>query len=300
MNLLLVLVIVILVATGMGTALLGSIKVTLARNLRIDEARIGGLLAAFGLTLIPAMFAVGFVSDLVGRQPVTIGGSILFAVSLAVLAQATGYRMVLAATVLLSAAWSWSASTNPSLNATLPQAGPQQGTSVQTFGSAAFDDGTPQLAAWLKSHGDADATWQLVVSSSQNASTLIAEYKVSVLALGGFSGTDNTISVAGFADLVSSGAARYVLVGQGGGGGSVGALGDALFGARADGRLGDTRQQSVGAGGFGGAAASGPNPVMSAVQSACTLVSDSSLPTRYQSVLYDCADAADAIRAAGN
>jgi fucose permease len=105
MNLLLVLVIVILVATGMGTALLGSIKVTLARNLRIDEARIGGLLAAFGLTLIPAMFAVGFVSDLVGRQPVTIGGSILFAVSLAVLAQATGYRMVLAATVLLSAAW---------------------------------------------------------------------------------------------------------------------------------------------------------------------------------------------------
>jgi fucose permease len=105
MNLLLVLVVVILVATGMGTALLGSIKVTLARNLRIDEARIGGLLAAFGFTLIPAMFAVGFVSDLVGRQPVTIGGSILFAVSLAVLAQATGYRMVLAATVLLSAAW---------------------------------------------------------------------------------------------------------------------------------------------------------------------------------------------------
>jgi fucose permease len=51
------------------------------------------------------MFAVGFVSDLVGRQPVTIGGSILFAVSLAVLAQATGYRMVLVATVLLSAAW---------------------------------------------------------------------------------------------------------------------------------------------------------------------------------------------------
>jgi len=105
MNLLLVLVIVILVATGMGTALLGSIKVTLARNLRIDEARIGGLLAAFGFTLIPAMLAVGFVSDLVGRQPVTICGSVLFAVSLAVLALATGYRMVLAATVLLSAAW---------------------------------------------------------------------------------------------------------------------------------------------------------------------------------------------------
>ena len=105
MDALLVLVIVILVATGMGTALLGSIKVTLARNLRIDEARIGGLLAAFGFTLIPAMFAVGFLSDLVGKQPVTIGGSILFAISLAVLALARGYWMVLVSTVLLSAAW---------------------------------------------------------------------------------------------------------------------------------------------------------------------------------------------------
>ena len=50
MSLLLPLVIAILVATGMGTALLGSIKVTLARKLQIDEARIGGLLAAFGFT----------------------------------------------------------------------------------------------------------------------------------------------------------------------------------------------------------------------------------------------------------
>ncbi|MCY3023506.1 MAG: MFS transporter, partial [Planctomycetota bacterium] len=105
MSLLLLLVIAILVATGMGTALLGSIKVTLARQLQIDEARIGGLLAAFGFTLIPAMFAAGFVSDLVGRQPVVIGGSILFAVSLALLAHATAYWMVLVATLLLSAAW---------------------------------------------------------------------------------------------------------------------------------------------------------------------------------------------------
>ena len=131
-----------------------------------------------------------------------------------------------------------------------------------------------ELAAWLESHSDADATWQLVVSSSQDASTLIAEYRVSVMALGGFMGTDDAITVARFADLVSTGAVRYVLVGGG--------FGNAF--GRAFGRA------------FG---TSGPNAVMSAVQNACTLVSDSSLPSRYQSVLYDCAGAADAIHSAG-
>ncbi len=105
MTLLLVLVIAILVGTGMGTALLGSIKVTLARKLRIDEARIGGLVATFGFTLIPAMLAVGFLSDALGRQPVTIGGALLFAASLVLFAQASAYWMVLAAVLLLSAGW---------------------------------------------------------------------------------------------------------------------------------------------------------------------------------------------------
>jgi len=62
MSLLLLLVVVILLATGMGTALLGSIKVTLARQLQIDEARIGGLVATFGFTLMaPAPRATKFL-----------------------------------------------------------------------------------------------------------------------------------------------------------------------------------------------------------------------------------------------
>jgi len=105
MSLLLLLVVVILVATGMGTALLGSIKVTLARKLQIDEARIGGLIATFGFTLIPVILAAGFVSDLAGKQPVTLGGAILFTASLVLFAQATAYWMVLGAVLLLSAGW---------------------------------------------------------------------------------------------------------------------------------------------------------------------------------------------------
>jgi hypothetical protein len=38
---------------------------------------------------------------------------------------------------------------------------------------------------------------------------------------------------------------------------------------------------------------------MSAVQNACTAVTDTSLPAQYQGVLYDCAGAAGALRTAG-
>jgi 4-amino-4-deoxy-L-arabinose transferase-like glycosyltransferase len=202
---------------------------------------------------------------------------------------AGGVALSIAGLLLLPAAWSISASANASLNATLPQAGPQQGASGQTFGSLAFNDGTADLAAWLKSNTDPDMTWQLVVPSSQNGSRLIAEYGLSVMSLGGFLGSDNTISVADFAGLVSSGDVRYVLTSQGGfgGGGGPGRF------AGAGGVGGGT--QAPGAAGVAGAATSGPNAVVSAVQSACTAVTDPGLPAAYQGSLYDCAGAAGAI-----
>lgn len=286
-------------------ALVGVGAVAVANAVRRDRRWLTVAIGLVGLTVWAQLAIAGRTPDFYGWvRPLTVATALAGVAAMVLLAArrlpvASGVMLSVAGLLLLPAAWSWSASTNPSLNATLPQAGPQQGASGQTFGSQAFDDGTSELATWLKSHSDPGAEWQLVVSSSQNASTLIAEYKVSVMAMGGFSGTDNSITVAGFADLVSSGAVRYVLVGQGGGSGGD-APGGALPGAGADGRLGAAGQHSMGAGGFGGAAASGPNAVMSAVQSACTLVSDSSLPSRYQSVLYDCGGAGDAIRAAGN
>ena len=129
-----------------------------------------------------------------------------------------GLAAVIGGLLLLPAAWSVSAAANPSLNATLPQAGPQQGASGRTFGSAAFDDGTDSLASWLSAKADG-TTWQLVVPNSQSASRLIAQYDLSVMSLGGFLGRDDTISVSGFADLVAAGDVRYVQVSGGGGGG---------------------------------------------------------------------------------
>ena len=94
-----------LVAGGLGAALTGSIKVPLAARLRIDEARIGGLVSIFGFTLVPVIFTAGFLTDLVGRQAVLLGGSVLLAVSLALLARARNYGAALAAVIVLSAGW---------------------------------------------------------------------------------------------------------------------------------------------------------------------------------------------------
>jgi 4-amino-4-deoxy-L-arabinose transferase-like glycosyltransferase len=282
-------------------ALVGVGAVAVANAVRRDRRWLMVAIALVAVTVWAQLVIAGRTPDFYGWvRPLTVatalaGVAVMVALTVRRLPVASGVMLSVGGLLLLPAAWAWSASTNPSLNATLPQAGPHQGASAQTFGSAAFDAGTPELAAWLKSHNDADATWQLVVSSSQNASTLIAEYQVSVMAIGGFSGTDNTISVAGFADLVSSGAVRYVLVGQGG---VAGALGRVVRDFGAGVLRDDGGQRGVLPDGFGGAVLSGPNAVMSAVQSGCTLVSDSSLPSRYQGVLYDCHGAADAIRAA--
>src|SRR5438132_4587503 len=48
---------------GVILALLGSIKLPLAERLAIDEAKVGGLLAAFNLALIPLMLLVGMLID---------------------------------------------------------------------------------------------------------------------------------------------------------------------------------------------------------------------------------------------
>ncbi len=106
MHLLPALMIAVLLLTGMGVALLGSIKLPLATRLQIDEARVGGLVSLFGFIMIPVIFAAGFLTDLLGRQLVLCGGSLLLAVSLAVLAAARRYPLALLGTVLLGGGWS--------------------------------------------------------------------------------------------------------------------------------------------------------------------------------------------------
>jgi MFS family permease len=106
MNLLLPMTIASLLVTGMGLALLGSIKLALAQKLQIDEARVGGLISLFGFTMIPVILTAGVLSDWLGRQGMFLGGTLLMSLALVVLATARRYSTAMLAVLMLSAAWS--------------------------------------------------------------------------------------------------------------------------------------------------------------------------------------------------
>ena len=119
MNMLQPMTIASLLVTGMGVAILGSVKVPLARRLKIDEARIGGLVSVFGFIMSPVIFAAGFLTDLVGKQSVLMAGSITMAISLVLLAQSRHYWLGFLAVILSSAGWSALVNVN---NALIPVA----------------------------------------------------------------------------------------------------------------------------------------------------------------------------------
>jgi fucose permease len=103
---LLSMMIAVLLVTGLGAALLGSVKLPLAKRLQIDEARVGGLVSLFGFIMSPVIFTAGFLTDLLGRPAVLVSGSLLLALSLALLASARTYARALTAVVFLSGGWS--------------------------------------------------------------------------------------------------------------------------------------------------------------------------------------------------
>lgn len=94
-----------LLITGIGVALLGSIKLRLARRLNIDETRVGGLVSAFGFTIIPMILISGFLSDHLGEQWVLIGGSFLMMAGLTLLARSPTYPRAFLAVLCLGSAW---------------------------------------------------------------------------------------------------------------------------------------------------------------------------------------------------
>ncbi len=182
-----------------------------------------------------------------------------------------GMAIVVAGLLLIPAEWSQYETAHAALNTTLPQAGPREGAAGRSFGSNAFDTGVAGLAAWLETQNQQGSTWDLTVSSAQNASTLIADYDVPVLALGGFSGSDPTITPQQFGQLVSNGEVRFVETG-----GAFGGFGGGrIFGGALGGLAGNHD-------------AKGSSAVMSAVESVCKQVTDTDLPAQFRSSIYDC------------
>jgi fucose permease len=91
---------------GLVYALLGALKLPLAERLQLDEARVGRLVAAFGLMVGPTIMACGFLTDAVGRKAVFLGGMLLIGAGILLLAKGRGYGAALGAVLLLGAGWS--------------------------------------------------------------------------------------------------------------------------------------------------------------------------------------------------
>jgi hypothetical protein len=115
--------------------------------------------------------------------------------------------IALAGLLVAPTAWASSEATHRPANTTLPQAGPRQGLSSTSFGSVA-SDGDPDLARFLRRHAHGE-TWDLATVNARQASGLIAYDHLSVMALGGFMGTDPAADVARVADLVARREVRY-------------------------------------------------------------------------------------------
>jgi fucose permease len=95
-----------LATAGMCFALLGSVKLPLARKLEIDEGKVGGLVSVFGFTLIPMVVAAGFLVDQLGKQAVLGGGFVLVIISIVLLARSRSYSSALVAVLVLGTGWS--------------------------------------------------------------------------------------------------------------------------------------------------------------------------------------------------
>jgi len=196
-----------------------------------------------------------------------------------------GLAVIVAGLLLIPGAWSGYEAVHASSNTTLPQAGPRAGGAAsRSFGSQPFDSGVAQLAEWLQANEDAGATWDLVVSSAQGASRLIAEHEMSVMAIGGFSGSDPSITATEFGEYVAAGEVRYVQVSNGGFGG-FGPTGGGPGGLG----LGGPGLVPGGQGIGGSLTTAGATAVMAAVQAVCERVTDNTLPAQYRGSIYDCA-----------
>src|SRR5437667_6285884 len=91
--------------TGMCYAVLGALKLPLADRLKMDEAKVGGLVSSFGFMVGPIILLCGFLADALGRKGVWLTGSVLVAISLFMLARTRKYSWAVVAVLLLSGGW---------------------------------------------------------------------------------------------------------------------------------------------------------------------------------------------------
>ncbi|WP_369249885.1 hypothetical protein [Streptomyces sp. R41] len=78
---------------------------------------------------------------------------------------------------------------------------------------------TSDMITYLKKHQDG-ATWLLAVATDQTASSIILESGQPVISMGGWSGSDNAMTLAKLKSLVKSGKLHYIMISSTGGQGT--------------------------------------------------------------------------------
>ena len=101
-----VFLVVALPLMGLVYALLGTLKLPLAERLQLDEARVGRLVAGFGMMVGPTIMACGFLTDALGPKGVFVGGMLAIALAVFLLSKGRGYAAATVAVLLLGAGWS--------------------------------------------------------------------------------------------------------------------------------------------------------------------------------------------------
>lgn len=105
--------IVLLIATAAGlflgglcAAVIGSIKLPMARRLRMDEGRVGILVASFSITFLPVVILSGWMIDAFGAGLVLLVSLLGAAIGLVLMALAGQFMQAICAAIFLSVAWS--------------------------------------------------------------------------------------------------------------------------------------------------------------------------------------------------
>lgn len=149
----------------------------------------------------------------------SIGSAIVL--SLMIFAKNSGFKvkkamLTLGVIGLLIAPTVWSATTlfYP-MNGTMPSAGLELATSGNRygFGSGNINSSADSKLISFLEKNKGSAKYLLVVSSSQSADSIIIKTGEPVMALGGFSGSDNILTLSQFKELVKKGEVRYVMTG---------------------------------------------------------------------------------------
>ncbi|WP_019071406.1 ArnT family glycosyltransferase [Streptomyces hokutonensis] len=113
-----------------------------------------------------------------------------------------------------------SSSSSSSSSSTSSESGSESG--AQQAGGGGMGGDTQVSSAmitYLKKHQDG-ATWLLAVSTDQTASSIILESGQPVISMGGWSGSDNAMTLAKLKSLVKSGKLHYIMVSSTGGQGT--------------------------------------------------------------------------------